>query len=66
MDERDLIRSIISHVNLAQSQVESLLASDINAPSKNELQQAGLSLNDCIRHCHGIFGPTTIRDRRRL
>lgn len=66
MDERDIVRSIISHINTAQSEIESFLMSSPAQSSRNELEQAAESLTDSIKHCQAVFGPTTIRDRRRL
>ncbi|MEN6350884.1 MAG: hypothetical protein ABFD08_15995 [Syntrophomonas sp.] len=66
MDERDMVRSIISHINSARSEIDLFLMRSTAPNSRNELEQASSSLVDSIKHCQAIFGPTTIRDRRRL
>ena len=59
MDERELIRSAIAHINEAKSEIEFFSARNISPGSKQALDEAYRSLNNCIRHCQAIFGPAT-------
>ncbi len=66
MDERDIINSAISHINNAKTEIENFSRYNPNQSSLAELDLAYHSLNKSIRHCQGVFGPTTIKDIRSL
>ncbi|HEX3012326.1 MAG TPA: hypothetical protein VHQ70_09890 [Syntrophomonadaceae bacterium] len=59
MDERKIIKSALSHINNAQSEISSLSKTGLSQESLAELDLASNALNDSIRHCEGIFGPAT-------
>jgi hypothetical protein len=61
MDERDIVRSMITHIDDAKKEVEKLSKSKVSQNCKAELHLAYQSLNDSISHCHGIFGPSTLQ-----
>jgi hypothetical protein len=66
MDERKIVDSAISHINNAIAEINSFSGSNLNQTSKNELELAHKSLQDTISHCLGIFGPSTIKNKRTL
>ncbi|KUG05444.1 hypothetical protein ASZ90_017126 [hydrocarbon metagenome] len=66
MDQRDIINSAISHIDKAKTEIENASRNNPNQSSLAELDLAYQSLNDSIRHCQAIFGPTTIKGIRKL
>lgn len=65
LDERKIISSVISNIENAKTEIEAL----INDNPNTNLDNAYRSLNDCVSHCHAIFGPSTpeslrIRERK--
>jgi len=66
LDERALIRSAIAHINEAKSEIEGFSAGNISPGSKQALDKAYQSLNNCIRHCQAIFGPATDEAKSKL
>ena len=66
LDERELIRSAIAHINEAKSEIEFFSARNISPGSKQALDEAYRSLNNCIRHCQAIFGPATDEAKSKL
>ena len=66
MDERELIRSAIAHINEAKSEIEFFSARNISLGSKQALDEAYRSLNNCLRHCQAIFGPATDEAKSKL
>ena len=58
MDHRSIISSAISHIENAKTEIEALIHDNQNTNITN-LGKAHRSLDDCIDHCHAIFGPST-------
>jgi hypothetical protein len=60
MDQRKVIQSAIDHINNAKSEIQNFPRSGLSQKSLAELDLAQKALADSIRHCEGVFGPTTI------
>ncbi|MEN6462905.1 MAG: hypothetical protein ABFC94_16250 [Syntrophomonas sp.] len=57
MDERDIVNSMIEHINNAKTELANFSKSNLSPKSKTELDLAYKSLDHSIVHCQGIFGP---------
>jgi hypothetical protein len=66
MDERDIVRSAITSIDKAKTELEYLTRSNLSEISKIEFGLAYQSLNESASHCLGIFGPATIKDKKYL
>lgn len=60
MDERDIVQSIISHINAAKTEVEKFPRSGMNQKALAELDFVHKSLDESVVHCRGIFGATNL------
>lgn len=65
MDLRAFIDSAISHMNDAKREMEELPAGSANANVIFEMELAYDALEDSIKHCGGIFGPSEFNINRR-
>ncbi len=65
MDLRELINSAISHVNKAKGEMENMPPGSLDAGANYEIELAYDALEDSIKHCHGIFGPSEFNTNRR-
>lgn len=59
MDEREMIKTAISHINNAKSAMQQFPTSGLSKKSMAELDMAFQALDDSINHFNGIFGPAT-------
>jgi hypothetical protein len=58
LDHRNIISSAISNIEIAKTEIETLIHDNQNT-NVTDLGKAHQSLDDCISHCHAIFGPST-------
>ena len=65
MDLREIINSAISHVNDAKREMENMPAGFLNANANYEMELAYDALEDSVKHCQGIFGPSEFNTNRR-
>lgn len=65
MDLRKLINSTISHVNDAKREIENMPPGRLEAGANYEMELAYDALEDSIKHCRGIFGPSEFNTNRR-
>lgn len=52
MDQRSSFQSVISSINGAKRELETMSKSGLSKKSTDELDLAYNSLNDCINHCN--------------
>lgn len=65
MDLREIINSAISHVNDAKRDMENMPPGSLDAGANYEMELAYDVLEDSIKHCRGIFGPSEFNTNRR-
>ncbi len=65
MDLREVVDSAISHVNDAKREMEEMPSGSLNVTANYEMELAYDALEDSVKHCQGIFGPSEFNTNRR-
>jgi hypothetical protein len=61
LDEIDVIKSAIYHINEAKKGIENTFGNVSSPDSQAELERAYQTLEDSLRHCRGVFGTSSSR-----